>query len=279
MSRLRYPLFMTASLALILAGLGCAPIVATPPPPPVVAYIPKFQFPIPNTAVPGSAKTTIAIVQATPNNQAFNTFNSRFVQDLQNVLVARGYNVKGPFPTIDDMTYSDKKDSDFILRYGLSGNYIFTNVKTTQSADESQLPPAEEKLIWNGTYTSLLGLPVKNINGQAKYFSGNFIVSSKINLELDESLSGEKLWMKTIDISANPEPFDTSAPHAIANNEDPTVALEKTTYMDQGMTNALNKALNSIYNNAFTAIWNQLDPMELRDLKKQADEIKSKKRF
>jgi hypothetical protein len=245
----------------------------------VTAYTPKFQFSVPKTEIPGSAKTTIAIVTFNKSAKTFNSFNSRFVQDLQNVLVARGYNVKGPFTSVDDLTYSDKKGSDFILLYSLSGTSTFDNVQSTGGGSTSDLPNSEEARIWDGTYGSLLGVPIKNMNGNADYFHGNLLTSAKINIELDESMSGEKLWRKTVDISANPEPFDTASPHAMANGETPAIAMSKTTYWDLGMTNALNEALDSIYTNAFNTIWKQLDPEELRDLKKQADEIKSKKRF
>lgn len=280
MLNLRHPLPVAAGLTLLLAGLACTPPQPVAPRPVVTAYTPKYQFDVPKAEAPGSAKTTIALIsyQQNSGDNVSNEFNSRFAKDLQNLLVARGYNVKGPFASKDELAYSDKKGSDFILTYGLSFSSAFSNVQAYEKAKLSQLPDGEINRIWDGTYTNvpLLG-PMKNYRGDAFYFRGEVRTSSKINMTLVESLSSEKLWTKTIDISPAPEPFETSSVHALPQGMDATTALSKTTFADTGMNNPVFKAADKIYNNAFTAIWKYLDPEELREIKKQSDEIKSKK--
>lgn len=280
MLRSRHLLVLSAGLVALFGNLACTPPQPVAPRPVVTAYTPKYQFDIPKAEVPGSAKVTIALIAYAQqkSDNVTNEFNSRFVKDLQNVLVARGYNVKGPFATEDELTYSDKKGSDFILTYGISFSSAFSNVQGAEKAKLSQLPEAEVNRIWDGTYTNvpLLG-PMANYRGDAFYFSGELKNSAKINMTLVESLSKEKLWTKSIDISSEPESFVTSSPHALPEGMDATTALAKTTFADTGMNNPALKAADKIYNNAFAAIWKHLDPEELREIKKQSDEIKSKK--
>lgn len=272
----------SAGLAALIGCLACTPPVPVAPRPQVSAYTPKYQFDVPKAEVPGSAKTTIALVtyKQKEGDQVTNEFNSRFVKDLLNALVARGYNVKGPFETKDELTYSDKKGSDFILTYGLSFSSSLNNVQPTERAKLSQLPEVELNRMWDGTYTNvpLLG-SMPNYRGDASYFRGELATASKINMTLVESMSDQKLWSKTVDISTEPTPFETNLPHALPRGVDPTVALRETKVIDWGLTNPVFMASDKIYNNAFTAIWKHLDPDELREIKKQADEIKSKKVF
>jgi len=263
---------------LLIAGVGCAPPSATPVRQ-VTLYTPQFQYAVPKTEVPGSSKTTISIVNFTGNTGLpLTTFQARFLTDLQNVLVARGFSVRGPFATKDEMTFSDKKGSDFILVYSLSAQSDYQGVSVVSKGKISELPSGEENRVWNGTYSTILGLPIKNINGDAVYFHGALGVSAKINLTLVESMSSEKLWSKTLDISAPAEFFDTARPHAIAVGEVPAAALKLDT-MDIGVASAINKSLDGIYTNALNGVWKHLDPQELREIKLQADEIKGKKVF
>lgn len=263
---------------LILAGCSAPTPEPTKPLPP--AYTAKFQFAPPTVAAPGSAKVSIALVTYQNNDKDWNTFNSRFVTDLQGALVARGYSVKGPFATRDEMTYADKKGSDFVLTYSVVGSLDFDNVGLAAQpiSKLSSLPDAEQARMWDGTYTNLpLVGSVKNIRGKAAYFKGEIKSLSKINLLLAESQSGEKLWTKTVDISIQPESFETVQLHGLPDGTSPKEALAKTTFWDQAMLNAHQRSLDAIYTNAFTAIWKHIDPEEMKAIKTQADEIKGKK--
>ena len=268
-----------SALALMAAGLGCAPPTAAVPQ--VSIYHPRFQYAVPKAEVPGSAMAAISIVNFNGNSDLpLTTFQARFLTDLQNVLVARGFNVKGPFATRDEMTYSDKKSSDFILLYSLSAQNQFQEASVSGKGNISDMPKGEEGRIWNGTYSTipLIPIPIKNYNGNAVFFHGTLGVSAKINLTLVESMTGEKLWTKTLDISAPAEAFDTSSPHALANGEAPVAALRHDV-MDLATANAINKSLDGIYTNALDTVWKHLDPQELHGIKTQADEIKAKKVF
>lgn len=270
----------TAAVGLValFIGVGCsAPVVR----PPVATYTPHYQFESPKTEIPGSAKSTIAIVTYKQNqaDNLSNEFNDRFVKDLQNVLVARGYSVKGPFASKDELTFSDKKGSDFILTYGIAFTNEYSNVQITEKANISQLPQTECDLLWDGTFSNLpiIGVTKNYTKGTAYYFKGEIKNTAKINLTLVESMSGEKMLSKTLDISAEPEAFETNVPHAAIYGTVPAASIRQTKVADIGMQNARFKTADKIYTNAFTSIWKSLDPEELREIKKQSDEIKSKK--
>ena len=49
--------------------------------------------------------------------------------------------------------------------------------------------------------------------------------------------------------------------------------------VDAGLVNPITTALQEFYTSVMNTSWNQLDPNELTPLKKQVDEIRSKKKY
>lgn len=113
---------MRSSLALTVFALACLP----PPPPHAAAHPPAerdaygYTWNVP--AAPAAAEDlTIAIVrpdwarESSISNQTHKAFaagfSSSLAADLDKMLVAKGIKVSGPFPSYDDITYSDKKSA------------------------------------------------------------------------------------------------------------------------------------------------------------------------
>ena len=93
---------------------GCTPVNIEPEPPRTIV---NFDYTPPSEAIPGSADATFAVVGTkfeTPIS-LFKTFASNMTKDFGEIVTARGFGVRGPFMTYDDMTYSDKEGSDLVL--------------------------------------------------------------------------------------------------------------------------------------------------------------------
>lgn len=151
-----------------------------------------FEYVPIEMAVPGSAEVTFAVVDTQVNignftagtgGSLFNDFASSMTKDFMEILTARGFGVRGPFNTYDEMTFPDKKDSDLIL-----------TVKFEINPDVSRVP------LW--------------IDSDGAGFSLNpFVetvvsVKGRIDLILSESLTNEKMWTKSVPIT----PFRVSLP-------------------------------------------------------------------
>jgi hypothetical protein len=112
------PTFTPLVLALLLPLLsGCTTTKPATP-----AYVPTFRFSPPETAAPGSAGVLFAVINARfsknedwTKEQLFATFSRNLSADFETVLHARGYTVRGPFGSIEEMTYPDKQGSDLAL--------------------------------------------------------------------------------------------------------------------------------------------------------------------
>lgn len=175
-----YPVFLLFLFFLLV--INCAP----PP-----SYIPKevsppkFSFDPPSTR---AKKTNIIIAVVAPKynadaiekaamvitqdnlNRMFeytNYFTSAVASDTEKIIIARGFNSKGPFRSLDYMTYPDKKGSDLTLSPMI---YITTSYSTSgKGTIFSSSPP------------------------------GKLTVTGFMELIMLEPLSGEEMWLKKID--------------------------------------------------------------------------------
>ena len=95
--------------------------------------------------------------------------------DMQAIILARGFNYKGPFRDLDSMTYPDKKNADLIL---IPSIYINTQYSTT------------------GKGMPLVGSP-----------PGKLTINGFVELIILEPLSGQKMWIKKIDFTSAPKDY------------------------------------------------------------------------
>jgi hypothetical protein len=235
-------------LLLVLIGLvGCA---TTGGKKEKEAYVPSFDYTPPSSAEPGSANVTFAIVnpdysedEAWTRNWPFNTFVKNLNLDFQEVLNARGFNVRGPYGSYDEMTFPDKKGSDLVLQPQLDVRLEILNPRTEKNI----------KILSNDTYV----------------MKGDVAVSGRVTLSLTESLSNERMWFKSIEL-----------PQTVVNWKGEKEYLQPPPGIDlsdQGITNALGKTMEDFYKKVMQTAWDYLHPEEMAIVKKQAEEIKAKK--
>jgi hypothetical protein len=249
MNRMTIGLFISIG-ALILTG--CVPMQRAPVTP--VSY--SFVYAVPNTAS-RSQPVTIAVVRPSvadptafaktpaPHQQIGNAFATSMKADLDKMLVAKGYKVTGPYESINDMTFPEKQ----------AANLTLTPIMDLRV---SQQPTSE-----TGTGSPLF--PRKE--------AGMYVVGGWISLVLLEPLTGEKMWIKKIDVEPMQQPYlyeyvvqqyrGQLTFHPVSDNR----------------PQALAAALEHVYPQAMAKAWDYFHPDEILQVKKQADEARRLKRF
>lgn len=177
-------------IAVILGFIpGCMPLETRPVQPPTP---PRFSYEPPANEIkklditfgvvaPRYDANTLVTPIITPEDRARMTsisgqFTKSISVDLEKMIIARGFKTKGPFVSLEDMTYPDKKGSDLTISPKV---FITTNYSTTG-----------------------LGTLFFRASG------GILTVTGFMEMMILEPLSGEKMWMKKIDFeptSANYE--------------------------------------------------------------------------
>lgn len=181
--------FCILALSCWIIMIGCG---VTPSIPLVEREIIVFEYVPTEMAVPGSADVTFAVVDTQVNignstagtgGSLFNDFASSMTKDFMEILTARGFGVRGPFNTYDEMTFPDKKDSDLILTAKFEINPDVSRVPLRIDSDGAGffLNPSVETVV---------------------------SVKGRIDLILSESLTNEKMWTKSVPIT----PFRVALP-------------------------------------------------------------------
>ncbi|MGD9549209.1 MAG: hypothetical protein AB7V45_16915 [Candidatus Krumholzibacteriia bacterium] len=238
-------------LAFFVAAMcGCAPSTnvkteATP--------APVFNWDPATTAAPNSAAVTFGIVGGEFGEDAgwgryypFSTFRTNMQGDFDELLTARGFITTGPFDTMEEMTYPDKKNCDLIL------------------VPDLDLTVPVQGLAFQ-EHTVLLGPKYWTINGTA-------ILGGRVTLSVVESLSGTKMWNKSVAIDP------VTVPYQGKTKFESPVGLSPN-YGDEGMAAALAPHLEKAYMAILDKAWTYLDPEEMAVVKQQAMEVKENTRF
>ncbi len=247
-SRLRRK-WMGACLASLFV-LGCGASA-----PPKERYAPSFDYTPPEQAAPGSADVTFALVSPRYAEEIdwihvspFTEFARNIGLDFQEVLSARGYTVRGPFETYDEMTFPDKKGSDLVLVPTLDVRVEITNV---------QLDDRVNLFTGKKTYVP----------------KGDAILSGRVTLSLTESLSNERMWFKSVDIDQRVVvPWVGRLEYAQAPTQ---VTMQDVDFAEIGPV--FGRSLETFYARTVQATWDYLHPEEMALVKKQAQEVKAKK--
>jgi hypothetical protein len=246
--------------------LGILTACVTTTQPEVQRYVPTFDFAPSAQAQPGSAHITFAVIKPrfVSNIALFQSFAEKMGQDFYEVVSARGFGVRGPFATYDQMTYPDKKGSDLLLMPEL-----------TVRLDTSRLTWKEQ--VNGGDFTRAL-LGDKRTRYKAE---GQVILGGRINLVVAESLSTERMWTKSVEIAPIEITLQTTGNYFTMFNRNDTAVGDSEAAMllnnEPQLYSDVAKALEAQYKIILTAVYNYLDPEEMRMVNKQADEIRKRK--
>ena len=215
---------------------------------------PHFDY-NPSTATAGETGITFAAVGSQfeiPFGQTaiplFERFADNMADDFGEIITARGYTLRGPFQTFDDMTFIDKDNSNLILtakvdfKSDLSGtNVLYHNP-------------------WMGMSSYIV--------------SGNVSVLCRVSLIISESLTNEKMWTKSVNI--RPITVDLTPMGGYPSRN---ITIADILKNDNQFYTELGKQLGRQYYEIMNRTYGYLDPREMTMISKQAAELRKRKTF
>lgn len=250
----RVATYLSSIGALLAISITSASCSTAAPPPKVPPYNPTFSYAMPQ----GAEKVAVTIGLVAPQftgdgamywtAQKSNEVTKSMVRGLRTsfteLFVAKGFNTAGPFDSVDNMTFPEKKGSDFVLYpdVDLSAAIAYENVATKQEGNAL-----------TGEYLATSCDAIIKIDGA-------------VSLIVKEPLSGEKMWVKKIDVSRPPEVIPVSGQAACTGQE-----------LAQKVQDAWAKAHEETYKTVMSNLDKYVTAEEFVTLKTQADELRSKK--
>jgi len=160
------------------------------------------------------------------------------------LLVAKGFTVTGPFLSVQDMTFPEKKGADFVF-------YPEIDVNAAVKIEN----------IGADTRFGILGSTVVSTCDLVLSGSGN------IGVLVVEPLSGEKMWIKRIDVTV-PKKAMKAEGDACTGGKPPQALENEWAMLHEQMYNTVMKAVDRYVNGE-----------EFQTLKRQSLELRAKKAY
>jgi hypothetical protein len=167
-------------------------------------------------------------------------------KDIDGLLIARGFKTSGPFESINEMTFPQKKQSDLILNVSL--DWVFDSPKP-----QLQNKPARVGIfVVEGSGTSA---------NTVLTWQGQCSMTGTIIYEIWEPLSAQKVWFKKVAIPAQGEDCSAEGSENFITTYD----------------NAVAKLLERAYQEALKKAGDYFNREEIELVKKQSMELREKK--
>ena len=171
--------------------------------------------------------------------------------DLDKIIVAKGMTAVGPYTTLDDVTFPDKKGADLTLAPRV---FITEQVKYGTETRESY--------------------------GGVGHFTRPVVikVSGWVSYEMREPLSGQKMWIKRLDLEER-EVQDVEVYEAVADRKDQygnVTAWRKGDLKYNGRVEAVADAMRDYYPQIMQRAWTYLNTEEMVELKEKTREIRER---
>ncbi len=194
-------------------------------------------------------------------------FRSSLTNDIEKLLIAKGYTVKlqdnKPFADLNSMTYEDKTQAILALVPYIQGKIGERIVGQPESE--------------GGSFRN------KSCRYRVELFPQNF----KIELDLIEPMSGEKIWTKTItpdasDINGSFTFYTSASTYGattVGVGEHVVCNLRDIYPESNGEPSAIAAALNAVYPKILDTINKYLDPREIKIAMEYAKKARERARF
>lgn len=206
----------------------------------------KFDFSPPSRMQAGVTSLTIALIRPvyiTQNPEyyvaPFPEMSASMGHDFEELLTAKGFTIRGPFRSRDEMVYNDKKSCDFafIAEIDLKSSY---NRKYKYDPGLGVIVPASYRM------------------------SGEITLGGNLVITASSPQYGEKLWKKNI--ALDPSTFTYTG--SLKWNVVPNVAEELR--QDNQFYNTLSRELEKFYTKAMALAWQQIEAEEMKTVASQA---------
>lgn len=250
------------SLVIICLLFSCSSSKPTTTVAPPVQRIPaKFDFSPPSRSEVASTNITIAIVRPIYVGKnaeyfvpPFNEMAESMGNDFEEMLTAKGFTVRGPFGSRDEMVYNDKLNSSFVLEIGIDINPQYNRKYTSQSKTnwgsllDKSAPASTTLYFMTGEIT----------------LAGNLVINAK------SAQYGELIWKKNI--SLDPSSFTYQG----KLSWDGVPTMKRELELDNLVYNTLSTELEKFYLKALSLAWQQIDPAEMKTVAEQAKKADKK---
>jgi hypothetical protein len=228
----------------IVVLVGCTPPPqATPAPKTIIA---NFEYTPPEQAKVKEHDIAFMLIRpdyaptfSHRSAKVFSDFKEHLGKDFEELLLARGYTIRGPVDRWHDIVYMDKKETDLVME---------VEIQIDVSPDAGAI-----KKYYSSQYETYL-----------YYLEGGISVTGYVNLILKEGFSQEKLYIKKISI----EPLQADAKSYLKYY---TSAIPTT---DVGIHNAIVPLLEKAYGNLLQKAWEHLHPLEIAPLKNEVKKLR-----
>lgn len=224
----------------------------------------SYSYEPPEKKVAKSVPITIAVVNPfykDPENalgkeiysKVGRGFSKSMAVDMDRIIVTKGMTVKGPYADIEDMTFPDKKSTDLTLTPKV---FVIAQIK--------------EDMDWQRDY---------NTNSMIKIFE--LRVSGWIAFEMREPLSGEKIWIKKLELDEIVERGEIVAevvPIRKPGDFFPS-GYNPGKILTDNRPDAMADALKKVYPTVMAKFWSYINTEEILGLKAKTQEIRDLKRY
>ena len=265
---------------------ACAPASKPPPKEPEPApqaYTPNFEYAV--TPAADKLGITLGIVdpqfieggdlywKANLDDEIVNQMLLAVKTTFGRIVIAKGFNTRGPFSSLNTMTYPDKQGSDLLLY----PEFAFQVQLKTENQREVPVEQPEEKsggLHLPNIFSSGSSSKKQNETGAAPKTETVcdivLRVSGKVVFVAQEPLTGERMWIKDIDLHSAPQTF---------GSEKGVICTENRVNRSQAVKDAWAKAHESIFQASMKALDNYLNGQEFVMLNEDVKALREKKRF
>lgn len=248
-------LTVVGSAVCALVFLACGGAETRPAEPP---YEPTFSYAMPAQAAE-KIDVTVGIIapqfgadaaEYGKGAKAGDTAVEGMVRGLRTgfeaLLTAKGFNTAGPFDSLDNMTFPEKKGCDFVLYPVIDVSDGFA-VANQRAVDEGNMLSGSHIVMHCDVTLRLSGV---------------------VLIEAKEPLSGEKMWIKKIDIAGTPLQWE---------GRDAVCGGQKGAPQD--IYNGWARAHEAMYTEVMSSLDRYVSAEEFQMLKRQAQELREKKAY
>ncbi len=215
--------------------------------------VPTYDYTVENFASPGSTDIKIAFIEPEFDGNFLYSESSPFTQfrksmslDMEEILTSKGFIVKGPYEVYDMMTFSDKKECELGLEVKID-----LNIAQTSGG-------------WGKTVAG------PRSDGSAE-FAGTLNLSGKITISIIETLTRQKLIVKSVPVPQKDIVVKTEDTYPVNQTKIPI--------SDPGIHNEIANSLLDFYSTTMQRAYELLTEDELSFVKKQVPEIRANAGF
>jgi hypothetical protein len=220
---------------------------------------PKFDYGAPSNLGIGSANMSIAIVKPVFITDKPEYLVSPFPEmatsmgnDFEELLSAKGFTMKGPFSSRDQMVYTEKLNTSFIIEIQIDFNY---------QINQSYISHTEFGFL---NILFLEGPSFKYSTKGTLTFNGNLVLTA-ISPQY-----GEKIWKKNLALESNTFTYTGAKLWRLTPNIADQLREDNVFY------NQFSSELDKFYTNALNTVWQQIDINEMKIIAKQSKEADEK---